>query len=364
MKIIQTCKYFFPYITGAGIYVQQLSKNLVKRGHEVTVYTPLRENTKECEIIDDIEIRRIPFSHLNYKLFNELMKQDYDILHAHAIWSHVPTSFFASKIKRKKFIVTPHGSWQFIERNIFYESYYRTLWRAITKNSSALIVLNNDEENSVKSWMPDKKVHRIPNAVDPYIFKPRSRDNFFENRGIKGDVVLFVGAMQKGKGIYVLLECIPCIIKDYPNTHFVLVGKEVENIHPLIKKYKISRNVHILGRISHRELLSCYSSADIFVAPSLYEPFGTVYLESMASELPTIGTSVGGTTEIIDDMVNGILVEPRDSEQLAEGIKLLLSDEKLRKKLGKNARKKIIEKYSWEKITDQIENLYKEVMED
>lgn len=369
MKIIQTCGYFFPSITGAGIHVHQLSKSLVKRGHEVIVFTPLRDNSKEREIIDGIEIRRISYSKLNYKLFYALMKQDFDIMHAHAIWSHVPASFFVSKMKKRKTIITPHHTWNFLKRNWSYNLYYHTLWKWMVKNASAVIALNQEEVGNLAMLKVKKeKIRVIPNAVDSIKFSPLHSDIIRQKYGFEGTIILFVGAISLLKGVHVLLESINNILKSYSDLYLVFIGEvhsnDAEDVTDFIKKNNITNNVLFMGHIPHDELPYFYSSADIFVTPSFSEGMPTALLEAMACGLPCIGTNVGGTKEVIEEMKTGLLVEAGNSEQLAEGIKLLLTDDKLRRKLGDNARRKIIEKYSWEKVTDQIENLYREVMED
>jgi len=366
MRIIQTCKFFPPSITGGSIHVYNLSKNLVMRGHEVDVYTHFRENTKRFEDVEGIMVHTVPNSFLEFKLFRELIKEDFDILHTHAIWSHVPPSFFASKMKRRKIIITPHNTWNFIERSWSYILYYHTLWKWIVKHASAVIALNPEEVKTLqKLKVKQEKIQIIPNAIDSTKFRPINSDIIRQKYGLEGTIILFVGSSSLHKGVHILFKSVTNILKSYSNLYLIFVGKvHANDIINFVKEYKINNNVLFLGHISPDEMPYFYSSADIFVLPSFSEGMPTALLEAMACGLPSIGTNVGGIKEVIEDMKTGILVDPGNSDQLAEKIKLLLSDENLRRRLGENGRKKVLKNYTWEKVTDQIENLYKKVMED
>jgi glycosyltransferase involved in cell wall biosynthesis len=125
------------------------------------------------------------------------------------------------------------------------------------------------------------------------------------------------------------------VLKILPNTKFWVVGSDtgVSRMISLSKELGVHSNFCFLGWIPHEDLVNLYSQTDIFVMPSLTEAFGVTFLEAMACGVPVIGTRVGGIPEIIQHGYNGLLVEPNNSDDLADAIIQLLSDSELRKQL-------------------------------
>jgi glycosyltransferase involved in cell wall biosynthesis len=128
------------------------------------------------------------------------------------------------------------------------------------------------------------------------------------------------------------------------------------------EKLKVEKIVHFLGPKFGRELARTYRKARIFALPSLYETFGLAVLEAMATGLPVVATRVGGIPELVEEGRNGVLVNPREHEALAEAIIKLLSDLELSSRISKrNAIK--AKQYSWKNIAEKIEGVYKELCE-
>ena len=147
---------------------------------------------------------------------------------------------------------------------------------------------------------------------------------------------------------------------------FILVGRG-----PLEKKLKrlvhnlgSNENFSFIGHVNQETLLEYYQNATIFVHTPYHEGLPTTILEAMSCELPVVATAVAGTSEIIVDGENGLLVPPKNPEKLADTIAKLLEDEKLRIKIGKNARKYVGKKYNWNVIPEKYETRYSNLMED
>jgi glycosyltransferase involved in cell wall biosynthesis len=172
-------------------------------------------------------------------------------------------------------------------------------------------------------------------------------------------VVLFTGRLTKNKGVDFLIKAAPSI-----KGTVVIVGDgpERKNLEAEIKKNKIN-NVVMVGYINtgdQRLFHAFYERADVFVSPSVWdEPLGLTILESMAAGTPVVATSRGGILSLIQDKVNGYLVRPRNSREIAEVVNALLEDDKLRKKISAAAYKTVTERFTWEKIASQFENIYK-----
>jgi len=176
--------------------------------------------------------------------------------------------------------------------------------------------------------------------------------------------LLFVGRLEKIKGVEFLIQAISFIIKVFPQTTLTIVGDghNKTDLCNLTKKLQLEKYIHFRGWVEHKDLNTYYEKASIVVIPSVVpENFPTVCNEAMSAGRPVIGTNVGGIPEIIDDEVNGYLVEPENPEQIAEKVIKLFSEEKLLKELGRNARKKA-EEFSIEKHMDNLEKIYEEVI--
>ncbi len=179
--------------------------------------------------------------------------------------------------------------------------------------------------------------------------------------------VLFVGRLEKRKGIDTLFRAIPAVVNTMPDVQFTIVGSDTNTaalkgsykkhlLKILNKKYH--KNVNFVGFVSDDELKDYYRRCDLFVAPSLYESFGLIYLEAMAWGKPVIGCDVGGVPEVIADGETGIMVPPDDSGALADAIFELLVDEKKRRTLGKQAIEWMKKKYSKDVMVKNSLNLY------
>lgn len=178
-------------------------------------------------------------------------------------------------------------------------------------------------------------------------------------------ILLFVGRLEKRKGIEVLLKALPNLLQTYKNLKVRIVGKnDILNDKGVtyeddFKTHHSSEDwfdrVRFLGEIEDSSLLSEYNECDIFVAPSLYESFGLIYLEAMRAGKPCIGCNVGGIPEVIDDGVTGILVEPGSVSSLQNAIAKLVDNEQLRKEMGKLGRTRFEEQFKVEVFASRIE---------
>jgi glycosyltransferase involved in cell wall biosynthesis len=183
---------------------------------------------------------------------------------------------------------------------------------------------------------------------------------------IKGKMILYVGRIYSyQKGLDYLIRAIPIILSKETEIKFVMIGEDYGSKASLIKlakKLKVEKYIIFTGHIPYNELLKAYAAADVFVLPSIFEPFGIVLLEAMASKKPIVATNVGGIPEIVKNGKNGILVRPKNEEELADAILFLLSHEDQAKMMGINGYN-MVKNYSWELIAKKIENVYFKVLD-
>jgi len=214
---------------------------------------------------------------------------------------------------------------------------------------------------------PLEKIAIARNPIDTEEFCPEGR------KALPSDgraTVLFVGRLEERKGIGYLIAAVPKIVSVYPNVRFVIVGDDTNNakghksqlaeLRRQLAKSGCSKNVTFIPRVPLSELPDYYRSADICVVPSVYDNSPYTCLEAMSCGKPVIGTTGGGTGEYLVDGDSGILVAPKDSDAIAQAAIRLLSNPDLRKYLGDNARRRVIDNYHRREIAAQMEVLYEQ----
>ncbi|OLB15188.1 MAG: hypothetical protein AUH07_03240 [Gemmatimonadetes bacterium 13_2_20CM_70_9] len=144
----------------------------------------------------------------------------------------------------------------------------------------------------------------------------------------------------------------------------VVVGEDwggVADLRSLARTLGIEDRILFKGLLARDEVLRAYASADVFVLPSLFEPFGIVLLEAMAAGLPVVASRVGGIVDVVEDGKTGLLVPPRNPQAIADAIERLLSNPTLRQRMGAEARMRA-PAYSWEELVPRILEVYREAM--
>lgn len=198
------------------------------------------------------------------------------------------------------------------------------------------------------------KITVIPNGVDTTVFKHQEADDIrrkymLDNRF----VVLFVGRDDPQKGVKYLVNAVKKLASQIPEIMLVMVGhQDIYN----------DKHILCLPRVGRSELIKLHSLSDVFVLPSVYEPFGIVLLEAMACETPCIGIRTGGMPDIIDHNRTGLLVEPRSVEGLSEAIARLYHDPEKRYKMGKKGRERVISCFDWKDISAKTLGVYRQVL--
>lgn len=171
--------------------------------------------------------------------------------------------------------------------------------------------------------------------------------------------ILFVGRMEPRKGFDTLLRAIPKVIKRFSNVHFDFCGSSQKSILDEAKKRLPSESgVTFHGYVERNDLDEFYKNCDVFVAPSNYESFGIIYLEAMRFGKPVVACDSGGTPEVVENEISGILVPPSDAEKLANAMIRLCKSESLRKKMGQAGQSRISKFYSLDKLGEATLNHY------
>jgi glycogen(starch) synthase len=181
--------------------------------------------------------------------------------------------------------------------------------------------------------------------------------------------VLFVGRLERRKGVDLLLESAVELVREFPNVEFILAGKDTPNTEidgtyreAFQKKHgqdpTVAANIRFLGAVSEERLHQLYADVDIFCLPSRYESFGLVLVEAMVFGVPVIACAAGGQKELVEVDGNGLLAQPEDVPSLTECLRRLIKDPELRERMGKRSRQLFEEKYALDVVVRQTREQY------
>jgi len=293
---------------------------------------------------------------------------DADIIHAHT-WYGSLAGFFAKELYKLPLISTVHNlesmcPWK---KEQLGNAYVLSLWMEKTgiENSDRVITVSNEmKERVLKNFdISEEKVTVIHNGIDLDKYKNKDGKESLEKYGINFPYILFVGRLSKQKGISVLIEAMEKLKSD---TELVILANspDTPDIEKEVReKLKGKNNITWINKmLSEDELIEFYNNTELFVCPSIYEPFGIINLEAMACKVPVVATSVGGVKEVVVDGETGLLVPPEKPEDLAEAIDTVLGDSELRTRFGENGRKRVETMFSWESVARKLIAIYEDIL--
>lgn len=253
---------------------------------------------------------------------------------------------------RPKVVTRLHTAQIFVDRlNRIERSRRREYWlekksilraNLLTAPSRAMVDLT-------RTWVPfpDERAFVVPNPVDETKFCPSSV--------AKKDVVVYAGRLERRKGLDTIAQAIPNVLKRFPSAEFLFIGSDGTDHDGITWSHKLRDDPAYSGRLRFEEksrdhLIQTYQEAAVCILPSVWENFPYALLEAMACGAPVVATSCGGFPELIENGVSGFLVPVNDPKALALRISELLADPKLRQDIGKNARKRVEELFSIERV--------------
>lgn len=366
MKIAILVPMFPPkWLAGTEIATWNIAKHLATRGHEVHVITSLDKGLAKETIENGFYISRIGFPRVRFigiilfwlQALLALRKISPDIVHAQSIPMGL-CALLVKKILKKPYIVYSRGE-------LYLSWTFKTLVsKLVLRSADVVIALTNDMRRKI-SKIYGGDVYIIPNGIELERFANLSKQNSRDKLNIAEDdkVVIFVGRFRPEKDVTCLIKAMEIMVERNPKMKLFVIGEgeEEEQLKELTKKLNLDWHVNFVGQVAYRKVPEYMAAADVFVLPSLSEGFPLVMPEAMACGLPIVATKVGGVPEIITDGENGLLVEPKNPQQIAEKVLLLLGDDELRQKISKSNKDKV-KNYSWENVIQRLEELYQSLL--
>lgn len=371
MKIALVSPYDFAYPGGVVNHISCLEYQFTRMGHEVKVIAPASKAVSSLgdKLIPVGKPRPVPASGsiaritispwLSSSIKAILDREKFDICHLHeplmpmvctTVLRLSPTpnigTFHASGARPWYNFGTPVGKF-------FLKKWLRKLDGRIAVSEPA-------RGYAHKHFPGDYTI--IPNGIDSKHFSPDALpiEEFADGKLN----ILFVGRLEKRKGLNYLLEAYKQVKQEISNSRLIIVGPGIRLRHKYEKKVRQNglKDVVFIGYATYSELPRYYKTADIICSPATgQESFGIVLLEAMAAGKPIIASNIEGYTSVLTHGAEGLLVPPRNAEKLTQALISLMTDEPLRQQLGAKGRLKAME-YDWEHIAPKILNYYHSIL--
>ncbi|MDW7775550.1 MAG: glycosyltransferase family 4 protein [Methanosarcinales archaeon] len=369
---------------GIEVHVQQLVSGIIRKGHEITIITTKHPEDVKYEELDGLNI----FYAGNYplkcnsdyykesiELFNEINKtSQFDIVHTQ---DYAGYGYYKKYDQKIPSVVTAHGTPLNMLKSIsrvknpksfpqvpHWVKYHLFVSPVIFRKSNKIISVSDELCNDIifQYNISKSKITTVFHGIDTELFKPKL-SNVKTEIDIKNEkLILFVGGLQKLKGVHLLIESLPQILTRI-DAKLVIIGDGpyLNNLKKTVNRINVRNKVIFIEKVSNQALPDYYNAADIVVIPSIViESAGLVVLESMSTGRPVIASKIGGIPSAIEHLKDGILVEPGNTRELSERIFELLQNKELAENLGRAGRNKVIEKFSLDRMIEQTLRIYEE----
>ena len=398
-------------VGGLGTYAEYITQQCVDIGHDVSVFALNNNGLKTREIMRGVEVHRPqiadatnvwPFfvvddlkkwgTNLRFfndifiynilsatKLINSLIKKEgynFDVVCCHDWLSSIAGLVIKNETKIPVVFHTHSTEWG--RSGGQGSEVVSHLENAIAQNSDKIVTVSyNMQEDLVKHGWQASKISVVWNGVDPDRYNPvnvqkqdalaiRQKYGISEN----SNMLLFVGRLTWVKGVRNLLQAMPLVLKEYPDTKLVILGKGEEQTDVVETAERLNMKDNIIYRfdfVSENERILHYAAADVCVFPSTYEPFGIVSLEAMAMEKPVV-VGAHGVVGFKEQVVNGgtdqtgVHINGQDPSDIAWGIKETLRNPQKAKNWGENGRRRVLEYFTWRKVAEQTIKIYESLL--
>lgn len=361
MKILHIYKDYHPILGGIENHIKTLAEAQAASGHEVTVLVtnpatlPSREQMQGVTVIRAGRLATVASTPLSVALPWHLRRQQPDITHLHFPYPLGEVSQLLAG-RQRPFLISYHSD--IVKQQSILRFYQPLLHRVLQKANHIIAGSPHYIQSSPYLHPIAAKCTAVPYAVDPIRF------NGTHPLIPPADIptILFMGRHRYYKGVDDLLRAMP------GQSARLLIGgdgPERQNWEQLVEELGLNGRVQFLGNISDDDLPRVYASADIFVLPAnaRSEAFGKVLLEAMASGLPCITTELGtGTSFVVQHGVTGLVVPPKQPEQLAHAITQLTTNADLRRQMGQAGRDRAENEFSTERMVGRVLAIYDEIL--
>lgn len=365
-------------VTGGNMICLKIIEEALKRGYPVVVNSPsegrfthiLREKGIKVYNIDTRRTFRLDNA---VRLTQIIKKEGINLVHSHTPLGGVVLSRLGGWMAGVPVITHAHV-WDSMNQNPLVKQYQLLLNWFTSKFFCAKIIATSEstKKEIIKQGAVADKIVIISNGVDldnashnKSSVEIRKEFGLKENQRIIGEIA----RLCKNKGQDILIKAAQRVIKNNPDTVFMIVGEDLEqrggyekNLKRLAADLGVAQNIIFTEYRS--DIINLMHAFDLFVLPSFVEGLPVAILEAMAAKKPVITTPVGGNAEIVVDGQTGTLVSPEDSDKLAKAIIYHLNNPEISKRMGEKGYERVKNRFSLSQMLDKVMNIYEEVIRD
>ena len=367
MKVGLVSPYDFATAGGVNDHVRHLAVQLQKSGHETRIFGPSSradvgfDAARFYRIGTPIAIRAndsVARITLSFQLANQVAAivadERFDVLHFHEpLMPSLPMTML--RMSTTANVGTFHA---FARSNVGYY-YGRPLLQPYLGHLHRAIAVSEPARDFVNRYFPDFPMQVIPNGIDVDMYRPGHPPiRHLRDENIN---ILFVGRLEKRKGLGDLLRAYRVLHERVPNTRLIIVGDGPQRgrVESYVQRHRLG-NVILAGYVPESVKPRYYGSADIFCAPATgAESFGIVLLEALASGLPVVATEIPGYMSVLEPGKDSVTVEPKNWRELAASLVILARDPDLRRRLADYGLNKA-RRYSWDRVAAEVVDVYQQ----
>jgi glycosyltransferase involved in cell wall biosynthesis len=389
---------------GTETVVLETSRRLLRLGHEAEVLCTNALDPVPEERIEGVQVHRFPYLYpylglsaesrgrldqvggnlFSFSLLAELLaRKDVDVMHLHTGKRLGGTVRTAARRHGVPYVVSLHGGAHDVpaeEARRLVEPTRGTLewgrvlgWavgaRRVLEDAAAILCVGERERRLTQERYPNVPVLHLPNGVDPERFAHGDGCVFRRRLGLTptDELLLVVGRIDPQKNQALAVDVLAALAASRPGLHLALVGPVTSpdyraRLVARAESSGVASRLHVVDGLAPAsvDLVSAYHAADLFLLPSVHEPFGIVILEAWASGLAVVASDVGGVPWVVEGGEDGLLCDPTDLERWVRTVRALLDAPGKRARLAGVGRHKAATQYSWDRVTDRLLAIYED----
>jgi len=395
---------------GTETVILEISRQQQRSGWQPEIYTSMALAKQRDESIGGVLVKRFPYCYpffglsdadkaaldkkggnlLSFSLFNALRRApDVRLFHAHALKRLGGEVRTAARWQKKPLVVSLHGGvfdvpaaelgtmLEPIENKTEWGKLFGALFgsRRVLDDADFVICVGQSEIEKAKQQLTHDRIAYLPNGVDCAKFADGDGAAFRAKHAIPADafLALNISRIDSQKNQLLLLEAFAKFQALQPKTFLMLIGPETQpayatKLREFIAANNLSSSVRLLPgmRNDNPELIQAFHACDVFVLPSMHEPFGIVVLEAWSSGKPVIASHVGGLQALVRDGETGFFFDPNAADAasaLAAKLDRFVAEPELKRRIGEAGQREATSKYDWAQIAQQLETLYQRAEE-
>ena len=390
---------------GTETVILETARRLQPLGHQTKIICPNALASTDQEVIEGVSVQRTPYFYpywgltpearlqmdlkggnlFSFSLLRALQAEpNLDLIHLHTLKRLGGIGRYVAMKRRIPYVISLHGGVFDVPQQetqaLLAPTAGTVEWgkllgwwvgsRRVFEDASAIICVGEQERIETQRRYPDKRVVFLPNGVDPERFAKGDGPRFRHTYGIPADarLLLTVGRIDPQKNQRMAIRVLAELRRSLPAVHLALIGPVTNEpyadlVRQTIAALGLEEHVTVIPGLAagSPELVDAYHAADLFLLPSIHEPFGIVILEAWAAGLPVVASRVGGIPAFVEEGVDGALFPSDDSIACLATLRTLLAQPDTCRALAGAGRQKAVARYSWDQITRELVSLYETV---